>query len=89
MLAAWFPTDEDRFRALEKDGTVKRRFEEAAAGELQQGWDRGRGRDAERDRQKEVGDERAREQERRENEVRELLKGRVEVAELDRSPNRA
>ena len=33
-----WPTDEDVFRELEKDSGVKRRFEEAAVMELEQGW---------------------------------------------------
>jgi phospholipid-translocating ATPase len=36
----FFPTDVDIFQQLEKDPAIKRRFEEAAASELQQGWDR-------------------------------------------------
>lgn len=36
----FFPTDVDIFQRLEKDPAIKRRFEEAAASELQQGWDR-------------------------------------------------
>lgn len=36
----FFPTDVDIFQHLEKDPAIKRRFEEAAALELQQGWDR-------------------------------------------------
>lgn len=36
----FFPTDVDVFQRLEKDPAIKRRFEEAAASELQQGWDR-------------------------------------------------
>lgn len=36
----FFPTDVDVFQQLEKDPAIKRRFEEAAALELQQGWDR-------------------------------------------------
>lgn len=37
-----FPTDVDAFQHLEKDPAIKRRFEEAAASELQQGWDHGK-----------------------------------------------
>ncbi|OKL59152.1 hypothetical protein UA08_05959 [Talaromyces atroroseus] len=37
-----FPTDVDIFQQLEKDPAIKRRFEEAAASELQQGWDHGK-----------------------------------------------
>lgn len=38
LRAAFFTTDEDVFRALEKDADVKRRFEEEASTELQMGW---------------------------------------------------
>lgn len=51
LRSAFFTSDEDVFQALEKDPDVKRRFEEAAAGELQQGWE-GRvekGKEAERE----------------------------------------
>jgi hypothetical protein len=40
LRAAFFTTPEDVFQALEKDPSVKRRFEEAASEELQAGWDR-------------------------------------------------
>ncbi|ODH52983.1 hypothetical protein GX48_00851 [Paracoccidioides brasiliensis] len=36
-----FPTDVDYFQEYEQDLDVRKRFEEAAALELQQGWDRG------------------------------------------------
>ncbi|PGH21659.1 hypothetical protein AJ80_03092 [Polytolypa hystricis UAMH7299] len=36
-----FPTDVDVFQELEQDMGIKMRFEEAAASELQQGWNRG------------------------------------------------
>lgn len=36
-----FPSDVDVFQGLEKDREVRKRFEEAAADLLQQGWDRG------------------------------------------------
>jgi len=39
--AAIFPTDIDVFQELEQDLEIRKRFEEAAADELQQGWDRG------------------------------------------------
>ncbi|KAJ4362545.1 drs2 neo1 protein [Neocucurbitaria cava] len=44
LRAAWATTDEDVFQALERDGAVKRRFEEAAAGNCRRGG-RGRGGD--------------------------------------------
>lgn len=40
--AAWFTSDVDVFQELEHDLEIKKRFEEAAAMELQQGWDRGK-----------------------------------------------
>lgn len=91
LLSAFFPTDEDHFQVLEKDPDVKRRFEEAAAKELQQGWDRktNKTRDEE-ERVREVVDTLHRkEEERRENEVKELLKTRVEVLETDAWPGRS
>jgi len=42
LRAAWVPTDVDIFQELERDVEVRKRFEEAAALELQQGWDRGK-----------------------------------------------
>lgn len=42
LRAAWFTTDVDVFQELEHDLDIKKRFEEAAAMELQQGWDRGK-----------------------------------------------
>ena len=42
LRAAWFPTDVDVFQELEHDLEIKKRFEEAAAMELQQGWHRGK-----------------------------------------------
>jgi phospholipid-translocating ATPase len=63
-IACW-PSDEDVFRALEKDPEVKRRFEEAASSELQMGWDRAKEGD------KKVEGEG--EQEKREREVQEIL----------------
>jgi phospholipid-translocating ATPase len=41
LRAAWWPSDVDIFQQLERDQEVKKRFEEASAMELQQGWDRG------------------------------------------------
>ena len=88
LLSAFFPTDEDHFQVLEKDSDVKRRFEEAAADELQQGWDRktNKHRDEEEKVREVVEGIQKREEERRENEVKQLLKGRVDVLETDRSP---
>jgi phospholipid-translocating ATPase len=91
LLSAFFPTDEDHFQVLEKDPDVKRRFEEAAAEELQQGWDRktNKSRDEEEKVREVVEGIKKREEERRENEVKLLLKGRVEVLETDGSPERS
>ena len=82
LLAAFFPTDEDRFQVLEKDPSVKRRLEEAAYEELQAGWGRegkGKGKRGEEETVREfVQGIQAKEEERRENEVKELLRSRVE-----------
>jgi phospholipid-translocating ATPase len=66
------------FQALEKDPDVKRRFEEAAAGELQQGWDRktNKAKDEEERVREVVEKVMERDQERREREVGELLRKR-------------
>ncbi|KLJ09715.1 phospholipid-translocating ATPase [Blastomyces silverae] len=42
LRVALFPTDVDHFQEFEGDLEIRRRFEEAAASELQQGWDRGK-----------------------------------------------
>ena len=49
MRAALFPTDVDIFQEYEQDLQIRKRFEEAAASELQQGW-KTRGMDSERER---------------------------------------
>ncbi len=41
VKAAFWPSDVDAFQGLEQDREVRKRFEEAAADLLQQGWDRG------------------------------------------------
>ncbi|KAJ5513123.1 ATPase P-type K/Mg/Cd/Cu/Zn/Na/Ca/Na/H-transporter [Penicillium fimorum] len=41
LRAFFFPTDVDLFQEYEQDLDIRRRFEEAAASELQQGWDHG------------------------------------------------
>ncbi|KAJ5217019.1 hypothetical protein N7468_010027 [Penicillium chermesinum] len=41
LRALFFPTDVDIFQEYEKDLDIRKRFEEAAATELQQGWDHG------------------------------------------------
>lgn len=80
LRAVYFTTDEHIFQTLEQDPLVKRRFEEAAAADLQQGWDRKTNK--ERDQQERVEETvrkvKQREQERREGEIRDLLRNRVE-----------
>lgn len=79
LRAAWFPSDADAFQALERDLSVRKRFEEASAGELREGWEQ---RGAKKKTSSELlreEQERARsqeEQERREEEVREILRTR-------------
>ncbi|KAJ5990998.1 hypothetical protein N7499_011542 [Penicillium canescens] len=41
LRALFFPTDVDLFQEYEQDLDIRKRFEEAAASELQQGWNRG------------------------------------------------
>jgi phospholipid-translocating ATPase len=83
LLAAFLTTDEHVFQALEKDPAVKRRFEEAASGELQMGWDRktNKSRDAELKVEEVVEGLREREEERREGEIKDLLRNRVTAVE--------
>lgn len=70
LRALFFPTDVDIFQEYEQDLDIRKRFEEAAASELQQGWDHG---------SKKSSFELARDQEQideldaRERQVRELL----------------
>lgn len=91
LRAAYFTTDEDVFQALEKDPAVKRRFEEASAAELQAGWDRRTNR--EKDEQMKVKEVvqrvQAKEEERREKEVKEILRKRVGTGEFERNEGRA
>lgn len=65
LKAAYLPTDVDLFQELERDLSVRKRFEEAAAMELQAGWRRGtkkssvelqREHDTQVQREKEVSD---------------------------------
>ena len=78
-VAAWWTSDEDVFQALEKDPGVKRRFEEAAAGELQQGWDREKGKDGKVGSEAGLSEvEREKEERRREGEIKDLIRNRVE-----------
>ena len=78
IRATLFTTEEDTFQALERDPEVKRRFEEASSEELQQGWDR----ETNEEKRKEdavkgvVERLRVREEERREEAVREMLRNR-------------
>jgi len=72
-----FPQDEDTFEELERDLPIRRRFEEASAMYLQQGWDRGEKKSSlelERERVEQ-------EQADREGHVQELLKNRPETME--------
>ncbi|OJJ40710.1 hypothetical protein ASPWEDRAFT_123924 [Aspergillus wentii DTO 134E9] len=67
VRANLFPTDVDVFQEYEQDLDIRKRFEEAAASELQQGWDHGK---------KKPSFELAREEEEmeaRERQVQELL----------------
>jgi len=99
LRSVFFTTDVDIFQALEKDPLVKRRFEEAASMELQQGWDREnskRKRTSEEIRREEEELRKNEEEERREGEVKELLRNRVEELDVggdgtaadDAGPNR-
>ncbi len=78
FLAAYFTTDEDIFRMLEKDPDVKRRFEEASANELQHGWDRktNKERDQQLKMRETVEKVQKMEEERREKEVKAMLENR-------------
>ena len=80
LLDAFFTSDEFVFQVLEKDPNIKRRFEEEASAELQQGWDRS---DKAKEREDEervravVGLLEEREERRREGEVVEILRMRA------------
>ena len=41
LKAAYLPTDVETFQALEKDISIRKRFEESSASELQAGWNHG------------------------------------------------
>jgi phospholipid-translocating ATPase len=85
---SFWPSDEDVFQALEKDPSVKRRFEEAASGELQQGWDRktNKEKDQEEKLKRVMSELQRKEEERREGEVKEMLRNRAQ--EVETSPER-
>ncbi|KAJ6188776.1 hypothetical protein N7519_003684 [Penicillium mononematosum] len=70
LRAFFFPTDVDIFQEYEQDLDIRKRFEEAAASELQQGWDHGTKRSS-----FEIARENAEkaEMDARERQVRELL----------------
>lgn len=68
-----FPTDVDVFQELERDIEIRRRFEEAAAPYLQQGWDHGKKKSS-----MEIAQEEA-EMAAREKEVHELLRRREKM----------
>jgi len=74
VKAAWFPSDTDIFQQLEKDLATRKRFEEASAMELQQGWEwRGRTKRSSIEIEREIEEE-----ERREAEVEDILRNRFE-----------
>jgi phospholipid-translocating ATPase len=79
LRAAWFPADADTFQALEQDLDIRKRFEEAAAMESRQGWEeRAPKKKSSFELKTEEEAERLEhyEQERREAEVREILRSR-------------
>ncbi|KAF1943813.1 phospholipid-translocating P-type ATPase [Clathrospora elynae] len=90
LLAAYFTTDENIFQALEKDPAVKRRFEEAASSELQAGWDRktNKVRDEELKVEEFVEDSKQREVQKREGEIKDLLRKRVAAVDGESIPER-
>lgn len=74
IKSGWFPSDTDIFQELEKDLATRKRFEEASALELQQGWEwRGRTKKSSVEIERE-----AEEEEKREAEVEEMLRNRFE-----------
>jgi phospholipid-translocating ATPase len=75
LRSAYWPTDTDVFQELERDLSVRKRFEEASAVELQLGWDRGKKKDS-----AEIETERIK-QEQREGAVEELLMNRPDGLE--------
>ena len=88
--SAWWTSDTHVFQALERDPGVKRRFEEASAGDLQMGWDRKGGRSSKDGGGVGLGggvvrmggqeeSEKEREERRREGEIKDLIRNRVEV----------
>ena len=81
--SAWWTSDTHVFQALERDPGVKRRFEEASSGELQMGWDRKGSRGSKYGGVVRVGgqeeNEKEKEERRREGEIKELIRNRVEV----------
>jgi phospholipid-translocating ATPase len=81
---SFWPSDEDVFQTLEKDPGVKRRFEEAASGELQQGWDRktNKEKDEEEKLKRVVSELERKEEERREGEVKEMLRNRAQEVDF-------
>lgn len=80
VRANLFPTDVDVFQEYEQDLEIRKRFEEAAAMELQQGWDRG-SKKASFEVAREAS-EAAAEEERRERQVQELLARPREMVEV-------
>lgn len=85
--ASLFPEDVDIFQALEQDIDVRKRFEEAAADELQQGWARGTKKSSlELLREEEEQFAREKEEEEREAQIMELL-NRPRIMKGDSSRN--
>jgi len=79
IRSAFWTTDVDTFQELERDLHIRKRFEEAAALELQQGWDRG-------EKKSSLELERAEaEQAAREGEVQNILRNRPETLEEGRA----
>jgi phospholipid-translocating ATPase len=90
LRAAWFPTDADAFQALEQDLDIRKRFEEAASMDLQQGWNRGKKKTSlELKREEEESRQQNEEQERREAEVREILRSRPDGPVNDAAAQRS
>lgn len=77
VRATLFPTDVDIFQEFEQDLEIRKRFEEAAASELQQGWDHGKKKSS-----LEIAREEA-EMAAREKEVHELLNRRRDMSKAE------
>lgn len=82
LRAAFWTSDVDVFQELEKDPMIKRRLEEAASMELQQGWDRDNGKTSSFEIMREEEEQRV-----REGEVQDLLMNRPDKLEDGRRPS--